>query len=281
MTLLPCTNSEIFGNHVPHATVKQSSTKRRLLNRKLDSREIKDSSLCSLRRCSLFLTKKKMKTAKMMARKYANQLPMEDCAKAWTEAMMPLRVRNVPQIASQNEPKTSHMFQTFSIPRFSCIMTECRNAVPNEPGHERSVLDGVPSPVAAPAENGVGPVGAEEDAAGEESPGDHGPAAGDVDPFFAGILHDQRAQREGEGHGGSDVAQVQHRRMDDHLGILQQGIQAAAIGAQRAFEQAERVGGEIHQREKKDLHAGENHRRVGEQARIGLVTQAQDEAVSG
>ena len=69
-----------------------------------------------------------------MARNQANQLPIEDCAKAWTELMMPLRVRNVPRIASQNVAKTSHMFQTFSMPRFSCIMTECRKAVPTSQG---------------------------------------------------------------------------------------------------------------------------------------------------
>src|SRR5581483_7179103 len=55
---------------------------------------------------------------------------MEDCAKACTELMTPLRVRKVPRIASQNVSKTSHMFQIFSIPHFSCIITECRNAVP-------------------------------------------------------------------------------------------------------------------------------------------------------
>ena len=151
----------------------------------------------------------------------------------------------------------------------------------DEPRHERGVLDRVPSPVAAPSEHGVGPVRAEKNAAGEESPGDHGPAAGDVNPFFAGILHDQRAQREGEGDGESDVAEIEHGRMDDHLGILQKRIEAAAVGAQRAFQQAERVRGEVHQRQKENLHAGENDRRVGEEARIGLVAQAQDEAVSG
>ena len=49
-----------------------------------------------------------------------------------------------------------------------------------EPGHEAGVFDGVPAPVAAPAEHGVGPVHAEEDAAGEEEPGDQGPDAGDA-----------------------------------------------------------------------------------------------------
>ena len=31
---------------------------------------------------------------------------------------------------SRKVPKTSPMFQTFIMPRFSCIITECRNAVP-------------------------------------------------------------------------------------------------------------------------------------------------------
>src|SRR5579872_2925863 len=48
----------------------------------------------------------------------------------------------------------------------------------DEPRHQRGVLDGVPSPIASPAEDGIGPVSAEKDAAGEESPSDHGPAAG-------------------------------------------------------------------------------------------------------
>src|SRR5208282_1026597 len=64
-----------------------------------------------------------------------------------------------------------------------------------DPGHERSVLNRIPSPVAAPAEHGVGPMGAEKDADGLESPGDHGPAAGDVNPFLAGIT----AEEGGEG----------------------------------------------------------------------------------
>src|SRR5579872_3991112 len=51
VTLVPCTHSEIFGNSVPHKIVKQATRKSRLLNKKLDSREISDSSLCSLRKC--------------------------------------------------------------------------------------------------------------------------------------------------------------------------------------------------------------------------------------
>src|SRR6266576_4780816 len=56
VTFVPCTHSERTGNNVPHRTVKHATTKSRLLNRKLDSREIIDSNLCSLFRCERFAT---------------------------------------------------------------------------------------------------------------------------------------------------------------------------------------------------------------------------------
>ena len=59
-----------------------------------------------------------------------NQWPMLDCANACTELTMPLRVKNVPRMHSMKVMNTSHTFHTFIIPRFSCIITECRNAVP-------------------------------------------------------------------------------------------------------------------------------------------------------
>src|SRR5271155_6108059 len=77
-----------------------------------------------------------------MTRNQANQSPMEDCAKACTELMMPLRVRNVPRIASQKVAKISHMFHIFNMPRFSCIITECRNAVPVSQGMSEAFSTG-------------------------------------------------------------------------------------------------------------------------------------------
>ena len=62
--------------------------------------------------------------------KPTNQSPMDDCAKACTELTTPERVRKVPKMASRKVAKISHMFHIFSIPRFSCIITECRKAVP-------------------------------------------------------------------------------------------------------------------------------------------------------
>ncbi len=157
-------------------------------------------------------------------------------------------------------------------------MQKCRAG---EPGHERSIFHRVPSPVTAPPEDSVSPVRAEENADGEEAPGHHGPAARDLNPFLAGILHDERAQREGEGNGEAYVSQVKHGRMDDHLGILQKRIQSGAIRGERALHDGERVGGKIQNQQKENLHRGDDHRSVGEQPLIGFVAQAENEPVAG
>jgi len=149
------------------------------------------------------------------------------------------------------------------MPFFSCIMTECRKAV------------------AAPAEHGVGPVHAEEDAAGEKEPGDESPDAGDLDPFFAGIAHHERAEGEGEGDGESDVAQIKHGWMDDHLGVLEEGIEAVAVVRERSVVHGEGRRGEVEDGEEEDLDAGEDSSGVGEELDVGFVGEAEDEAVGG
>ncbi len=58
-----------------------------------------------------------------------NHGPIELSVKEWIEFRTPERVRNVPKSESPNASMTSSTFQTFSIPRFSWIITECRNAV--------------------------------------------------------------------------------------------------------------------------------------------------------
>ena len=47
---------------------------------------------------------------------------------------MPERVRSVPRIESMKVTKINQTFQTFIMPRFSCIITECRKAVPVSQG---------------------------------------------------------------------------------------------------------------------------------------------------
>jgi hypothetical protein len=67
---------------------------------------------------------------------------------------------------------------------------------------------------------------------------------------------EQRGDREREGHREAHVAEVQHRRMDDHPRILQQRIEVAAFagGGQQAFE---RIAGE--QQEREEAHRDQAH----------------------
>ena len=58
-----------------------------------------------------------------------NHGPIELCVNEWIELTTPERVRNVPKSDSENARITSRTFQTRSIPRFSWIITEWRNAV--------------------------------------------------------------------------------------------------------------------------------------------------------
>ena len=58
-----------------------------------------------------------------------NHEPIGLFANEWIELTTPERVRNVPKTESSNASATSTMFQTFSIPLRSWIITECRNAV--------------------------------------------------------------------------------------------------------------------------------------------------------
>ncbi len=64
-----------------------------------------------------------------MQMKPRNQGPIELSVKEWIELRIPERVRNVPKSESENASTTSKTFQTRSMPRFSWIITECRNAV--------------------------------------------------------------------------------------------------------------------------------------------------------
>ena len=64
-----------------------------------------------------------------MQMKPRNHGPIELWVNEWIELTIPERVRNVPKSESENAITTSRWFQTRSMPRFSWIITECRNAV--------------------------------------------------------------------------------------------------------------------------------------------------------
>ena len=58
-----------------------------------------------------------------------SQASSRSSPKACTDCTTPERVMNVPKIVRKNVMTTSVTFHTFSIPRRSCTITECRNAV--------------------------------------------------------------------------------------------------------------------------------------------------------
>ena len=67
---------------------------------------------------------------------------MEDSAKACTELTMPERVRKVPKMHRKKVLEISTMFHTFIMPFFSCIITECRKAVPVTQGRKEAFSTG-------------------------------------------------------------------------------------------------------------------------------------------
>ncbi len=69
--------------------------------------------------------------------------------------------------------------------------------------------------------------------------------------------------------------------MDHHLRILQQRIQAEAVGGNGSLHQREGRRGEVEQQEEEDLHAGEDGRGIGGEPDVDLVAHAQHEAVGG
>src|SRR5678815_82305 len=97
---------------------------RMLLNRKALSRERSDSTEFSVRSCGSRRTSSATLTRIVAIQKPANQGPSDDLVKECTDEMTPLRVMKVPNIERQNVITIRMMFQTFSIPFFSWIMTE-------------------------------------------------------------------------------------------------------------------------------------------------------------
>ena len=68
--------------------------------------------------------------------------PRVNSPKAWTEVMIPERVRKVPNRQRLKVRITSTMFQTFSIPRRSWTITECRKAVATSQGMKAAFSTG-------------------------------------------------------------------------------------------------------------------------------------------
>ena len=101
---------------------------------------------------------------------------------------------------------TSTMFHTFSMSRFSWIITECRYAVDDQPRHEGGVLDRIPGPVAAPAEHLVGPARRRAGCRARGRTTRTASSAASSGSTVAELAGHQRRDRERERHRRADVA---------------------------------------------------------------------------
>jgi len=113
-----------------------------------------------------------------------------------------------------------------------------------KPGQQRGVLDGVPSPVSAPAQLHVRPLASQHDSHAEEEPRGERPAPGHPDPVAAQLPRQQGGHTEGKRNDKPDVPQVEQRRVDDHGRVLEQGIEALPVTRSPRAGDAVRVDGD-------------------------------------
>ncbi len=103
--------------------------KSRLLNRKLASRLTIDSRCASaVSSGSRFAYSAKL-AVPVTIRNARKKYPTLDWVNECTLEITPERVMNVPKIDKSHDPMIRARFHFFNIPRFSWIITECRNAV--------------------------------------------------------------------------------------------------------------------------------------------------------
>jgi hypothetical protein len=138
----PFTASTISGNTVPSSTTNANAANATLLARNAASRDSGESIRPGARSRSPRQPIRPTVTATTIAKKPRIIGPMPDSVNACTESSTPDRVRNVPRIVSENVAHSSDRFHTRSIPRRSCTITECRNAVPVSHGRNDAFSTG-------------------------------------------------------------------------------------------------------------------------------------------
>ena len=132
-----------------------------------------------------------------------------------------------------------------------------------EPRHQRRVLDRIPGVVAAPADLDVRPVGADQLPDAEERPRGERPAARGDDPALVGAAGEERAHRERERNGEPDVAEVQERRVGEHVRVLEARDHPSAVHGRRL--DAERARDEAEHEREEDGDQPEDRHRPGDQ----------------
>ena len=100
----------------------------------------------------------------------------------------------------------------------------------SEPGHERRILDRIPGPVPAPAQDFIGPAATENDARTQSQPREEAPAPSGSKPFRSESPSDECRESESKWRRKAGKAQVEHDRVNKHDRMLQKWIETRAVG---------------------------------------------------
>ena len=142
MTFCPVNISDISGKITPQKQTTRIPINSKLFSRNKASRESMDDICVSALRSFQRLRSKDKDTIKVIPMKAKNNGPIALWAKACTEESTPERVRNVPKITNSKVKMIRIIFQCFNMPRFSWIITECKNAVPVNQGINAAISTG-------------------------------------------------------------------------------------------------------------------------------------------
>ncbi len=138
----PLAASSTSGNTVPSRTMNANAANRTLFARKAPSRETGESIEPGDRSRSPRQPMSAIEPSTTIAKNVRMNGPIWLSEKACTESSTPERVRKVPRIVSENVAHSSDRFQTRSIPRRSCTITEWRYAVPVSHGRNEAFSTG-------------------------------------------------------------------------------------------------------------------------------------------
>ena len=149
--------------------------------------------------------------------------------------------------------------------------------MPTEPRQQRCVLDRVPGPEPAPAEDLVGPPGAEHDADGQARPGEERPAAGLALPGVVQPPGDQGGHRWARKGGETDQPQVEHRGVEeDQRIVLEEHVGPESVRGDPSGHMGEGVCRAEHEPEEEGGHHVDGQGGPGHQVVLGPLAEPPD-----
>ena len=140
-----------------------------------------------------------------------------------------------------------------------------------EPRQQAGVLDRIPAPEAAPPELLVGPQHPERQAERQEQPADHRPAADRAEPRVVQVPGHERRHAERIRDRHRDEPDVERRRMDRHVEVLEERVEPLPFDRRHRQERRERVVVHDHQEDEEHLRGGNGGDDPGNELAVALA----------